>query len=365
MVGISVLIPVYNVEAYIEECIRSILKNTFQDFEIICVDDGSSDDSLNILERLSKEDARIKVVSQKNQGQSVARNKALELAEGKYVYFLDSDDKITENALGELYEKLEQDALDVLYFSGKSFYATAELEESFGNFKNAYLRETLYEGVYDGLELFALLREAKDYSMSPCIQIIRRELLNQNNIRFLEGIIHEDNHFSFLVIFYAKRAACVQNVYFLRRVREDSVMTTAKDHRNILGYFVCMNTLITYFTSHGFDPSYEAVIDGLLRGLKNNIKKLYIEISEEEREIFYEKISQTERMFFKSVILSGLEAETKLRKSLNKEKKALKKIKNSRTYKFSRALSAPMRKLKKMLKKSKTAETSTDGKVEE
>ena len=99
MVKISVIVPVYNCEDYLEESIRSILNQSFNDIEIICVDDGSTDDSLNILKELSKQDTRLKVYTQENQGASVARNNALEKASGDYIYFFDADDYAVEDCL--------------------------------------------------------------------------------------------------------------------------------------------------------------------------------------------------------------------------------------------------------------------------
>ena len=99
MVKISVVIPIYNCEEYLEESIRSILNQTFKDIEIVCVDDGSTDNSLDILNKLASDDSRLKVFSQENQGSSFARNNALRKVSGDYVYFFDADDIGTINFL--------------------------------------------------------------------------------------------------------------------------------------------------------------------------------------------------------------------------------------------------------------------------
>ena len=103
MVKISVIIPVYNCEDYIEESVNSILNQTFKDIEVICIDDGSSDSSLNILNKIGDNDSRLKVHTQENQGSSVARNNALKLVSGDYVYFFDADDYLVEDGLEKLY----------------------------------------------------------------------------------------------------------------------------------------------------------------------------------------------------------------------------------------------------------------------
>ena len=95
----SIIVPVYNVEKFLRESLDSIVAQTFKDFEVICVNDGSTDNSLDILEEYAKNDSRIKIISQENQGQGIARNKAIDIAQGRYLLFVDPDDWIETNAL--------------------------------------------------------------------------------------------------------------------------------------------------------------------------------------------------------------------------------------------------------------------------
>lgn len=350
MVQISIIIPVYNTEKYIVECIQSVLSNDYKDVEVICVDDGSTDSSLEKMQQLAKESSCIKVLSQENKGQSAARNLALSNAQGKYVYFLDSDDKISENALGSLHACLEEYNLDVLYFSGDSFYDTEQLAEQFNQFQNSYLREGVYEGCDTGLEILQQVRDNGDYSVSPCIQIIRREFLTENNITFYEGIIHEDNIFSLKVIINAKRAKCINDIYFHRRIREDSVMTSNKTHMNLLGYYRCFLELLDYLDEKDFISEYEDLFNRILRGMKRNIQRNYAAIDEEEREAFYSKVSLKERMLFKSTILQQIQSETKLNKQLSKKQKELNKLKSSKAFKVGKFVTWPFRKAQKIVK---------------
>ena len=112
---VSVIIPVYNVEKYLADCLDSVVNQTLEDVEIICVNDGSTDSSANILERYSCEYNNITVIKQENQGLSCARNAGVLHARGEYIYFLDSDDRITANAMEEMYNLAHKDELDVLY----------------------------------------------------------------------------------------------------------------------------------------------------------------------------------------------------------------------------------------------------------
>ena len=241
MKKISVIIPVWNTEKYVGECIDSILAQSIvKDLEIICVNDGSTDSSLEILRRYEKQYEQIKVIDRVNGGSSFARNAALEQTCGKYVYFMDSDDLLTSFALEELWNVCEDKKLDVLYFSGTSFYENQELTETHSAFSNAYYRKGNYKEVLTGEKMLVELRKNKDYMASPCLQIIRRNFLNEKNIRFYNGIIHEDNCFTFKTLLQAERTFCVNDIYFYRRVREQSTMTRQENWKNLKGYFCCL-----------------------------------------------------------------------------------------------------------------------------
>ena len=113
---VSVIIPVFNVEEYLEECINSILRQTLTDIEIICINDGSTDSSPDILKKYAEQDRRITVYSQDNCGLSAARNLGMRAARGRYTYFIDSDDWLERDALRDLYTRAEKDQLDLLLF---------------------------------------------------------------------------------------------------------------------------------------------------------------------------------------------------------------------------------------------------------
>ena len=118
MIKVSVIIPVYNVEKFLRDCIESVINQTLSDIEIICINDGSPDNSIDILNEYASIDPRITVISQENRGLSVARNRGMRLAKGKYLYFIDSDDKLLDpDALEVLYTKAEEKRYErCLYF---------------------------------------------------------------------------------------------------------------------------------------------------------------------------------------------------------------------------------------------------------
>jgi len=116
MTKISVIIPVYNTEKYLKECLESIINQTLTDIEIICINDGSTDNSLDILNSYANSDKRIKVFSQKNQGQGTARNYGMKIATGDYIHFMDSDDILELNTFEDSYRICEEKNLDFIFF---------------------------------------------------------------------------------------------------------------------------------------------------------------------------------------------------------------------------------------------------------
>ena len=121
-VKISVVIPVYNVEKYLQECVNSVLRQTYTDFEVILVDDGSTDSGGRICDDYAQKDPRVRVIHQANGGLSVARNTGLRAAQGKYVYFLDSDDYIEDHTLEALIFLAEKESADIVFFDGYVFF---------------------------------------------------------------------------------------------------------------------------------------------------------------------------------------------------------------------------------------------------
>ena len=195
---ISVIIPVYNAEKYVKTAIQSILKQNFFDFEIICIDDGSIDNSLNICKREASYDDRIIVLEQKNQGVSSARNKGIKIAKGKYIIFLDSDDYYAENSLNIIYKDIEEANVDaVIYnhfydYDGKIITRTPRLETGMYKF-NDISKFILDDGSMTGI-LFG----------SACGVIYRAKTLKGNKIYFNEELsFNEDGIFNieFLLIF--------------------------------------------------------------------------------------------------------------------------------------------------------------------
>ncbi|MDE6626978.1 MAG: glycosyltransferase [Lachnospiraceae bacterium] len=252
MIKVSVIIPIYNVEKYIEECLLSAMRQTLKEIEIICVNDGTRDDSMQIVRRYAEEDERIVIIDKENGGLSSARNAGIKAAQGEYLYFLDSDDYIAENMLEVLFSECDRDNLDVIYFDAEAFFETPELEEQHGHFKDYYRRPSMFEDVVSGPELFARMENLHLFRPSACLQMLRRDMLLNNSIFFFEGIVHEDNLFSLQTIFAAERVKHIATPFYKRRVREESIMTGGQEFRRSYGYYICITEFNRFLKQFDF-----------------------------------------------------------------------------------------------------------------
>jgi len=236
---VSIIIPIYNNEVYLEQCITSLLNQTLNDIEIICVNDGSTDNSLSIVETFMKQDSRVKLINQKNQGQSVARNKGRYLARGEYVAFIDSDDYAKPNMFEKLYNNAIKYKADItmcsvttlnaktMRFSDNDTYHTMSIfPEKFDD--RAFLPEETFEFLFR-------------ISVAPWNKIYKRDFLQKNNIIFQEGLYFEDNLYFLEVYLSAKSISLIRdNLIVYRTFSENSTINAAKNDSKKLDLFKIM-----------------------------------------------------------------------------------------------------------------------------
>lgn len=229
---VSVVIPVYNVEAYVESALRSVLKQTLQDFEIICVNDASTDNSWNVVRGIAQSDPRIRLYENAvNGGAAATRNTGMTKARGEYLYFLDADDMIVPDALEKLYKKAHESALDVLAFCSSFIYEKRQFEEAFS--ANPSVFKGTYPDVLSGKELYVLWMKYWDWMPLQQRLFYKRQFLMDHSLRFPPGLLHEDEIFTFDVLMCANRVHVSDEILFLRRFRAGSLMTGAVTARNV------------------------------------------------------------------------------------------------------------------------------------
>ena len=256
--AVSVILPIYGVEDFIGECVESLLAQTFSDFEVVCIDDGSPDDSVAVAKRIVGDDARFRFFAQDNAGLSAARNHGLEEARGEYVLFLDSDDKLVPEALELLYLTAHADDLDYLDFTAHTFYESKRMKRVLN--EDYFEQRTDIPGIMTGPELFTRYQELDEYCCPACFHFFKRALVERTGLRFVEGIIHEDELFSPLLIAHAERASFLNEPLYLRRMRDESIMNTKRGLRNVQGVLYVARELEIwlreYARSEGADRAF-------------------------------------------------------------------------------------------------------------
>jgi len=223
-IKISVIVPVYNTEVYLRECLDSVLNQDFNDYEIICINDGSPDNSRIILDEYKANYPQISVIEQDNQGLSVARNTGLHYAKGKYVVFLDSDDMLLPCMLSETYSKAEEMELDVLAFNYTESLQNLLVEKKFP-YENTYV-----DGIFYFLHYYI---ENKDFApSSSCSYLYNRSFLDANKLRFRSGILHEDEHFFIRMLMHVQKMSLLNKTFYYYRSTRPSSITNAVHLRN-------------------------------------------------------------------------------------------------------------------------------------
>lgn len=280
---ISIIVPVYNVESYLDACIESILKQSYKDFEVICVNDGSTDSSLKILNKWKKLDSRIIVFDQKNQGLSVARNQGIERATGKYICFVDSDDMLVEDALKCMYQAACHNNVQIVgYETAPLLYENDSLKND-PNKDEYYRIKHDYQGIRLGRELLVEFIEQGDFVESAWLMLINRDWLNQEQIRFVPGAYYEDSAFALEVYFKAEKVMHVKNKLYIYRVRENSIMTQkfTFDHLKwrVWQFTECLRHM---FVSAENEREKNAIAK-YARQIMSNIIFIYNELDEEDR----------------------------------------------------------------------------------
>lgn len=219
---ISVVIPVYNVERYLAECVDSVLAQSFGDYEILLVDDGATDSSGRMCDDYAGRDSRIRVIHRENGGLSAARNTGLDAAEGTYIYFLDSDDHIAPDTLAKLHALAERERADVVFFDAWVFFTDCEPDPKVWQ----YHRSRDY-GSKSGRQMLLELLDTDEYRTAVPLMLFRRDYMVKHGLRFREGILHEDELFTFYVYHGDGRIAHCHEEFYARRMRPASIMTGA------------------------------------------------------------------------------------------------------------------------------------------
>lgn len=308
---ISVVIPVYNSELYIDECLQSILKQTIvENIELICVNDGSSDSSLDILNMYKTKFPNMIIIDQKNAGSAIARNNGLQIANGEYVYFVDNDDYLAnDNCLNELYSIAKKTSLDILNFNHLILKNNSLRKVSINRENNK---------IYIGKEYLSTA-EKGNITNTPWDKLLKGSYLKEINFAYTSGVISDDAE-SLLRLFYnAKKVSFIDNYAYVYRIRPNSVMTGEKTEKYIISTKKILETYTAYYKSEK-----DKGIKRFLKSLIFNRLLSYYELLLEKKEFLNKYKDDYE--IYKTNYLNNLE-----KLFIENEEKYLNKYKNSKS----------------------------------
>ncbi len=248
---ISVIVPVYNVEAYLDRCIESVLAQTFTDYELLLVDDGSTDGSGAICARYAGEyPSLVRTLTQRNAGQGIARSAGIAAARGEYLFFLDSDDYIAPDALGELYALAEAKRADLILF-GLQYVSES----------GAYLEKLLPNSPQDTVFSLDSRPELLLEMPSVCTKLVRRALFTEHNLSFPREW-YEDLRVSAKLYAIAQNVVCTGKAFYFYFMRSGSTMRNTNAERN--GEIItAFDDILTFYKQHGLFDRYRSELEYL------------------------------------------------------------------------------------------------------
>lgn len=225
---VSVIVPVYNVEKYLEKCLESIINQTYKNLEIICIDDGSPDNSIDILNRFAEKDNRIKVIRQENKGLSGARNTGIKNSKGKYITFVDSDDWIENNMITLLVKKMQGEDLD-LVICGRNHIINGEVKPV-----NLNKIEKILSGrILNGKEYFLeVVSKTNLFSASAYNKLYLLEKIKKEKLIFPEGRLHEDLLFVFKYLYFSDRVNIINKELYNYVINRKGAITSTPNFRD-------------------------------------------------------------------------------------------------------------------------------------
>ena len=242
---VSIVVPCYNVEKYVEECLNSVLKQDYENWECILINDGSKDNTLDIIKSFESKETRIRVFTQENVGLSATRNRGIDNSTGEFLFFLDSDDILSNDAIGAL----------VLAFENNDIITGITTSSNFSNGKMVKDSQLLHpkEGTITFQNnRFEVLRRTMETGLTPVAQnrLYRKDFIDDNELRFKSGIVHEDELWFFETMLFAENVKFINNeTYFYRSDNQDSITKNVGD-KNLESYIQVMEEIIKKYSKH-------------------------------------------------------------------------------------------------------------------
>jgi glycosyltransferase involved in cell wall biosynthesis len=283
--NLSIIVPAYNVEDYIGDCLESFIPLKDHLIEVIVVNDGSTDGTVEIVKTFADKFSNFKLLEQPNQGASAARNLGLSEAKGKYVFFCDSDDYVDANELIVFLNKTLEKELDISIANGKNLVG----EEIKSVLKKS--NKIINTGVLSGPEFYLLANKHQEFFISICTRLYRTEFLKKNDLNFLTGFMHEDEEFAPRVFALAQKVEYFDLYFYIRRYRLGSV---TKNHVHKYHNPKTAPSLIAVLKSLASIPK-KILSQNARKVYEHAMMKTYIEIL--RRELYFVKSNDSSLTF--------------------------------------------------------------------
>lgn len=319
-IRLSVVVPVYNVELYLDQCIESIINQTYNNLEIILVDDGSLDNCPILCDEWKKKDSRIKVIHKKNAGLGMARNTGIENATGDYICFIDSDDFIEKNTFEKCIEKLQKFKYDVIFYghdkhdgfvSLKEYIPSPKKYEYFDN--KSIVNELLPEMIID-----VPYSHKTNMILSACMCLLKKSLIIDNDWRFVSErkIISEDIYSMFKLLRKANSICIINEVFYHYRINNSSLTRSfridrfdqiKKLHIELMKLVNDENLLVERFDYLFLSYSIACIKQIVSSNLKYSEKKGYIRLICNDQHLieiinkYINKETKLRKLYFKNI----------------------------------------------------------------
>lgn len=268
---VSIIVPSYNVEKYVGACVDSVLKQEYQNWECILINDGSSDDTLEIIKSFETKDRRFQVFTQENAGLSATRNRGIEISNGDFLFFLDSDDLLSSDAISTLVSSVDNN--DIVTGITVTSKITGDIISKISPLYPPKEGDITFANNH-----FEVLTKAMESALTPVAQnrLYSKEFIDKNNLRFKNGILHEDELWFFETMLLAKNVKFVNHeTYFYRTDNENSITSKLSD-RNLESYISVLEEVYEkYIKKQNLD---------IAKWYNVYLKKLFLDFAIRERE---------------------------------------------------------------------------------
>ncbi len=268
---VSIIVPCYNAEKFLEQCVNSVLSQMYENWECILINDGSKDQTLDLIRKFESKDERIRVFTQENRGLSATRNKGIDYAKGEFLFFLDSDDTLSKDAINVLISSFQNNDI-IIGITVASTFSDDQIK------KVSQLQHPKEGAIEFRNNSFEILRRTMESGLTPVAQnrLYRKNFIDNNNLRFKSGILHEDELWFFEIMLFARNVKFINHeTYFYRIDNQDSITKNVGD-RNLESYIRVMEEIVEKYSSQ---PKFQIIANWY----SVYIKKIFLDFAIRER----------------------------------------------------------------------------------